>query len=164
MDDSVSDADQIENFMRFFVIEGRNIFDFVETTILKKQSPICQINGYKTSVYKLPETGDFLCVTEDNDLDQSAEMTELLSPWLMKAKHTYAFTFQSAYSYNTNQEFDKRCFVRTIPNSITANHFDFVAPMEDCNIINGVSAGGLFHNFLYLFFSCKQIILKINYF
>lgn len=146
MDPDCSDEDPIAKFNNLFVVEGRQIFDFLQTTVLKKLSPISQIDGYKTSMYKLPETGDYLCITEDNNLDEASQMTELLSPWLSKAEKTHIFTFQSAYTYNTKQEFDKRCFIRTISNlpTKTTNEFDFIAPMEDCNIVSGVSAGGLF--------------------
>lgn len=149
MDPDYSDEEPITKFNNLFVVEGRQIFDFIQTTVLKKLSPICQIDGYKTSMYKLLETGNYLCITEDNNLDEAAQMTELLSPWLSKAEKTHVFTFQSAYTYNTKKEFDKRCFIRTISNSSTetTNEFDFIAPMEDCNIVSGVSAGGLFLHF-----------------
>lgn len=144
MDEDLADVNQIGSFKNFFVLEGREIFNFVQATILKKTSPLCQIDGCKTSVYKL-STGDFLCISEDNDLDQAAQITDLLSPWLKNAENTFVFTFKSAYSYNTTQVFDKRCFIRTISN--TTIDVDFVAPMEDCNIVHGVSAGSK-----YLFF------------
>ncbi|XP_031638299.1 uncharacterized protein LOC116350597 [Contarinia nasturtii] len=133
----------VEKFKNLFIIEGRQIFDFVQTTILKKTSPLCQIDGCKTSVYKL-STGDYVCVSEENDLDQIAQMTELLMPWLEKAEQTYLFPFQSAYTYNTQKEFDKRCFIRTISNATatpTENELDGIETMEDCNIVNGLSAG-----------------------
>lgn len=142
MDEECTGADAIVSFKNLFIIEGRDIFDFVQTTILKKLSPECQIDGCKTSVYKL-STGDYLCVSEENDLDQIAQITELLAPWMEKAEQTFLFPFQSAYTYNTQQEFDKRCFIRTISNaSIAVNEPKVIAPMEDCNIVHGLSAGG----------------------
>lgn len=139
MDEDTSDVDDIPTFKNLFIVEGQDIFDFVQSTILKKLTPICQIDGYKTSVYKL-STGDYICITEDNDLDQSAQMTELLQKWLEKAEQTYLFPFKSAYTYNTQQEFDKRCFIRTISNNTTTGNA--FPPMEDCNIVYGLSAGG----------------------
>lgn len=141
MDEDRSDAD-ITSFKRMFIIEGREIFDFVQSTVLKKLTPICQIDGRKISVYQMPSGVDYVCVCEENDLDQSAQMTELLSPWLEKAEKTYLFSFQSAYTYNTEQEFDKRCFIRTITNTVSEVEVDGLAPMEDCNIVYGISAGG----------------------
>lgn len=141
MDEDSSDAD-IRSFKRFFIVEGREIFNFVQTTVLKKSSPICQIDGCKTSVYKIPGTGDYICVSEDNDLDQSAQITELLSPWLQKAEKTFLFSFLSAYTYNTDKEFDKRCFIRTISNTVSDVELDGITAMEDCNIVYGISAGG----------------------
>lgn len=143
MDDDSSGA-PIKSFKNLFIIEGRQIFDFVQTTILKKLGPICQIEGHKTSVYSIPGTGDFICVTEDTDLDQSALTTELLTPWLEKADKTFLFSFQSAYTYNTDKEFDKRCFIRTISNTASDVEFEGVTAMEDCNIVYGISAGGKF--------------------
>lgn len=141
MDEDLSGTDNIVAFKNLFIIEGQSVFDFVQTTILKKLSPICQIDGHKTSVYRL-FTGDYICVSEDNDLDQSAQMTELLVPWMQKAQHTYVFPFKSAYTYNTQQEFDKRCFFRTISNHTTTENDNEFAEMETCNIIYGLPAGG----------------------
>ncbi|XP_055301976.1 uncharacterized protein LOC129568312 isoform X1 [Sitodiplosis mosellana] len=141
MDEDSSGAENIVSFKNLFIVEGQGIFDFVQTTILKKISPLCQIDGHKTSVYRL-SNGDYICVSEDNDLDQSAKMAELLVPWLKRAEQTYVFPFKSAYTYNTQQEFDKRCFIRTISNNntTTENENEF-ASMEDCNIVYGLSAG-----------------------
>lgn len=148
MDDDSSDV-PIVPFKNLFIIEGRQIFDFVQATILKKSSPICQIVGHKTSVYQIPGTGDYICVTEDNDLDQSALTTELLTPWLEKAQKTFIFSFQSAYTYNTDKEFDKRCFIRSISNIAPEVEFEGITAMEDCNIVYGVSAGGKFEWFFF---------------
>lgn len=145
MDEDVSEVNVVP-FKRLFIIEGHEILNFVQSTILKQLSPICQIDGYKTCVYKISATGDHICVSEDNDLDQSAKMTELLSPWLKNAEKTYLISFKSAYTYNTDQEFDKRCFIRTISNTIPDVVFDGIAPMEDSNIVHGVSAGGTMKN------------------
>lgn len=143
MDEDCCDTDKIVKFKNFYVLDGRGIFDFIQSTVLKTLSPICQIDGYKTSVYKLATTSEYLCISDTTDLDQAATITDLLSPWLSKAENVFVFTFKSAYSYNTDKKFDKRCFVRTISNSkIDIDGLDFVAPMEDCNIIHGVSAGG----------------------
>lgn len=141
MDEDLSDADNIGSFKNLFIVEGQEIFNFVQTTILKGISPVCQIDGYKTSVYKM-STGDFICVCEDNDLDQMAQITELLVPWLQKAEKTYLFPFKTAYTYNTQQDFDKHCFIRTISNDTTGENENEFAPMEDCNIVYGLSAGG----------------------
>lgn len=150
MDDEGSDAD-IKPFKRLFIVEGLHIFDFVQKTILKKVNPVCQVVGYKMSVYQL-ESNDYICVCEDNYLDQSAQITELLAPWLKKAEQVYLFPFQSAYTYNTDQKFDKHCFIRTISNAAVNVDFEGIAPMEDCNILNGISAGGTQINFVFIDF------------
>lgn len=144
MDDEVTDTDKIKPFDKLFVIEGRQVFDFVKSTILKQIQPMCQINAHNTSVFQLPDTGDYLCVIDDSVMDQAAQITDLLAPWLEKARHIYSFKFQPAYLYNTDEQFDKECFVRTVPSSADNFGLDFIAPMEDCNIVHGVSAGGLF--------------------
>lgn len=143
MDDERSGAD-IKPFKRLFIVEGLQVFDFIQSTVLKKLNPVCQVVGYKMSVYQLESNADdYICVCEDNDLDQSAQITELLAPWLAKAEKCYLFPFQSAYIYNTDQKFDKRCFIRTISNAAVDVEFEGMAPMEDCNILNGISAGGI---------------------
>lgn len=142
MDDEPNDSNSIAAFGNFFLIEGRQLFDFVQSTILKKLQPICQIDAHNTSIFRVSEA-DYLCVIDDSVLDQAAQITELLTPWLSKAAKIYSFKFQSAYLYNTIEKFDKRCFIRTIPTTAEHFGFDFIAPMEDCNIVHGVSAGGL---------------------
>lgn len=144
MDEEVSDAGKIKAFSKLFVIEGRQIFDFIKSTILKQIQPICQINAHNTSVFQLPDTGDYLCVIDDSVMDQAAQITNLLAPWMEKAQHIYSFKFQPAYTYNTDGQFDKECFIRTIPSTTDTFGLNFIAPMEDCNIVHGVSAGGLF--------------------
>lgn len=145
MTEDFCDSSTIKKFRNFYVLEGREIFNFIQSTVLKKLSPICQIDGCKTSIYKLAISGDYLCISEDTDLDQTATITDLLSPWLLKAENVFVFTFKSAYSYNTDKKFDKRCFVRTISNNMSIDiGLEFCAPMEDCNIIHGISAGGEF--------------------
>lgn len=144
MDEDSPVTSSVEPFKSLFLFEGQQIFDFVQTTILKKLSPLCQIDGYKTSIYKLPSSGDYVVVTEDSDLDQTGQMTELLSPWLEKAEIVYLFPFRSAYTYNTHDEFDKRCFVRTIANTTVEKVLDGMVAMEDCNIVYGLSAGGIY--------------------
>lgn len=105
MDDERSDAD-IKPFKRLFIVEGLQIFDFVQKAVLKKLNPVCQVVGYKMSMYQLEsKANDYVCVCEDNYLDQSAQITELLTPWLTKAEKVYLFPFQSAYTYNTDQKF-----------------------------------------------------------
>lgn len=136
MDEQRANA-EIEPFARLFIVEGLQIFDFIQATVLKQLSPICQTTGYKMSIYQLPQTGDYVCVCEDNDLDQSAEVTALLLPWLTKAKKTYIFPFHSAYAYNTERDFDKRCFIRTISNAgVDGDLGAIMEPMEDCNFVS----------------------------
>lgn len=75
-------------------------------------------------------------------MDQFGEMTELLSPWLEKAEMVYLFPFQSAYTYNIDEDIDKHCFFRTISNTTVEKVLDGMTAMEDGNLIYGLSAGG----------------------
>lgn len=142
MDDEQSGAD-VKPFKRLFIVEGLKIHDFIQTTVLKQLTAVCQADGYKLSVYRLEaNAGDYMCVCEDNDLDKSAQITELLAPWMAKAEKCYLFPFQSAYIYNTDKKFDKHCFIRTISNAAVDVQLKDMEPMEDCNILNGISSGG----------------------
>lgn len=147
MDEESKDKTGVASFENLFVFEGKQIFDFINQTILKNISPTCQLENYKTAVYRLPGSNDVVCLSEGSDIDRTAQITELLLPWIDAAKQVIAFSFQAAYSYNTTKEFDKRCFVRSLhaidseSDSIDPN-LAFVEPMEDCNMIYGVSAGG----------------------
>lgn len=154
MDDDLSDQNEIKSFDSFYIIEGRQIFDFINSTILKSATPICQLENYKTAIYQLPACNYYICLTEGNDIDRTAQITELLKPWLEKARQTFAFSFQAAYSYNSSHEFDKRCFVRSIrSHDASALKLDFLEPMEDCNMIYGVAAGGTIYRYNFIFHS-----------
>lgn len=136
----------IQPFKHFYVVEGSQVLNFVQKTVLKKLTPMCQVDNYKLSVYQLDPMNvfsDYICVCEDNDLDQTARVTELLTPWLSKAEKVYLFPFQSAYTYNTDiKPIEGRCFIRTLANFGVDVESDDIEPMEDCNIVNGISAGG----------------------
>jgi len=143
MDDELSNDYEVKPFEKFFVIEGKRIFDFINKTTLKNAAPICQLESYKTAIYNFPEQNYVICLTEGNDIDVTAQITELLKPWLEKAAIVVSLSFQAAYSYNTSKEFDKQCFVRTVANTDKSNQLEleFVEPIEDSNIVYGVSAG-----------------------
>lgn len=142
MDEDSSGDRIVKPFKNLFIAEGEGIFDFMQTCVLKFCVKLCQIDAHKTSIYRTG-TGDYICVSEDNDLDQSAQMTELLMPWLKQAEQTFVVPFKSAYTYNTQQEFDKSTnFIRTIGNNLE-NENEF-APMEDGNILcGGITTGGI---------------------
>lgn len=148
MDDENENGLDIAAFDTFFIIEGKQIFDFVNKTTLKGALPVCQIDTQKTAIYSFPENDYVICLTEGNDLNTTGQITELLKPWLEKAKRTVSVSIQPAYSYNTEKKFDKRCFVRSISayGGGSGKALDYVEPLEDCNIVHGVSAGGKFRH------------------
>lgn len=143
MDDEYEHDGDIAAFDTLFIIEGKQIFDFVNRTTLKGALPTCQIDGQKTAIYSFPENGYAICLSEGNDVNTTGQITELLKPWLEKVKHTVAISIQPAYTYHTTKDFDKRCFVRSLGaySDVTEKIVD-IEPLEDCNIIPGVSAGG----------------------
>lgn len=145
MDEEAKDKSAVGPLDNFYIFEGRQLSDFINQTVLKNLSPLCQLENFKTSVYRLPGGKSVVCLSEGNDIDRTAQITELLAPWLNAASQVTAFSFQAAYSYNTTKDFDKRCFVRSVCGSQSDASFPdlpFVEPMEDCNMIYGVCAGG----------------------
>lgn len=142
MDEDLENSHTVEPFENFYIIEGKQIFEFVNKTTLKGAQPICQLDTQRTAIYRFPEQNYVICLTEGNDLNTTGQITELLKPWLEKAKKTIAVSFQPAYSYNTTKTFDKRCFVREICTSTETLAVNYVEPLEDCNIVHGISAGG----------------------
>lgn len=147
MDEESTDKNDVKSFENLYIFEGRQIFDFINQTILKNVTPICQLENYKTAVYRLPGNNDVVCLSEGSDIDRTAQITELILPWITAANQVIAFSFQPVYSYNTTKEFDKSCFVRSLHaiDSETDSvdlELSFVEPMEDCNMIYGISAGG----------------------
>lgn len=147
------ELDQMEPIDRFYVFEGRQIFDFFNAILLKSTMPICQLESYKTAVYKLPHTNSVICLTEGNELNRTAQITEMLRPWINAAKETFAFAFQPTYSYYSERNFDRMCFVRSICDNrpVDTTKLGFVEPMEDSNMISGVSAGGTLYTHTRLF-------------
>lgn len=141
---SIQELDQTEPIDRFYVFEGRQIFDFLNAILLKNTLPICQLDNFKTAVYKLPHTNSVICLTEGNEINRTAQITEMLWPWIKVANETIAFAFQPTYSYHSERDFDRQCFVRRIcdSRSVDTEKLKFVEPMEDCNMISGVAAGG----------------------
>lgn len=141
MDEDLEANPVINAFERFVVIEGNHIFDFINKTVLKGAQPVCQLSTQRTAVYSFPANGYAICVTEGTDLNATGQITELLKPWLEAAKETIAISVQPAYVYNTEKRFDRRCFVRGI-SAGSAKRLAYVEPLEDCNIVHGISAGG----------------------
>lgn len=136
--------DQVKSIDRFYVFEGRRIFDFLNAILLKNTMPLCQLESFKTAIYRVPHTNSVVCLTEGNEINRTAQITEMLWPWIKAAKETITFAFQPTYSYHSDRDFDRQCFVRSICGSrpADASKLKFVEPMEDCNMISGVSAGG----------------------
>lgn len=136
--------DQMEPIERFYVFDGRQIFDFINAILLKNTMPLCQLENFKTAIYKLPHTKYVICLTEGNDINRTAQVTEMLRPWIAAAKETIVFSFQATYSYHSELQFDRQCFVRRICGKRPADTttLKFVEPIEECNMISGVSAGG----------------------
>lgn len=145
MDDDSSAQDNVTPIDRFYVFEGRQIFDFLNAILLKNTMPICQLENYKTAIYKLPDSNAVICLTEGNDIDRTAQITEMLRPWMRAAKDTYAFAFQPNHMYHSERQFDRRCFIRSICERQPIDDDKLkklIEPMEDCNMISGVAAGG----------------------
>lgn len=144
MDNEYSCLSELKSFDKFFIIEGRQLSDFINKAVLKNLSPICQLENYNTAIYVPPDTNYVICLTDCVDINISAQITELLKPLISLSKITISFSFKPAYSYYSNKNFDKRCFVRTLTNDQDSEQLDldYVQPIEDSNIIFGVSAGG----------------------
>lgn len=140
MDDDSLAQDNVTPIDRFYVFEGRQIFDFLNAILLKNTMPICQLENYKTAIYKLPDSNAVICLTEGNDIDRTAQITEMRA-----AKDTYAFAFQPNHMYHSERQFDRRCFIRSICERQPIDDDKLkklIEPMEDCNMISGVAAGG----------------------
>lgn len=144
MDNEYSCLSELKSFDKLFIIEGRQLSDFVNKAVLKNLMPICQLENYNTSIYVPPDSNYVICLTDSLDINLSAQITELLKPLMDLSKATISFSFKPAYSYYTKKDFDKKCFVRTITNNSETEelNLNFVRPIEDSNIIFGVSAGG----------------------
>lgn len=143
MDKDGSGANSIKSVKNLFIFEFEKIVHFVQSTILKETSPLCQIDGGKTSVYKLQNSDDYIVICEDTSLEQTGPMTEMLLPWLEKAEIVYMFPVYKEGGYIHSEETDLRCFIRTVSNTDVEKLIEpITAAMEDCNIIYGLSAGG----------------------
>lgn len=145
MDEDLEANHEVAVIDHFSVFEGKQIFDFVNKAVLKSAQPICQLDTQKTSVFNFSEQGYGICVTESNDLmNTPGQITELLKPWLEKSKEVIAISLQPAFTFNTRKQFDKRYSVRSNSGRMEAGAKlpAYVEPMEDCNIVHGIKAGG----------------------
>lgn len=146
LDNEYAHLSELKTFEKFFIIEGRQLSDFINKTVLKNLQPICQLDKHNTAIYVPPGKNYVICLTDNIDINISAQITELLKPLMTVSQVTIAFSFRPAYSYYTHKNFDKRCFVRTMTNESEYEelNLDFIEPIEDSNIVFGVAAGGRF--------------------
>lgn len=70
MDENLETNGNVNEFARLFIIEGKEIFDFINKTVLKGAHPICQLTTQKTAVYNFPQHKYVVCVTEGNDFNR----------------------------------------------------------------------------------------------
>lgn len=93
------------------------------------------------------------------------QITELLRPWLEKANETIAITLQPAYTYLSQKRFDRRCFVRAISKGSTpdSKRLDYVEPLEDCNMVQGISAGGKNCNIFHVMPNIIQTMADLDF-
>jgi proteasome assembly chaperone 1 len=136
-DNIASYPDDVEQFVIF---EGHQITDFVNTAILKGTTPLCQLTTGCVTVYNLPNTKIVVCVAEEKDLNNFGPITDMLLPWLDRARRVVGVSFQSSVSYKglTEVEMQATTFVRGL-NSGLADVPEMLVP----NLLTGVAAGAV---------------------
>jgi len=140
---TLEETSQDENILEselFLILEGRNIEDFSEKTVLKNAKKIGTIPTEKTksALYYNPEKKTLIAVLHE-DLTNSGEITGLLLSYAKKAKNVITFSFRKKTEYkseNFQQVKDTITFLRGINSRLT-----YIKELETPNFISGVSAG-----------------------
>jgi len=142
------------NVEHFVIVEGTKAVDVINPSLLKNSAPIAEVAQHKVSIYELP--GFTLCVSEEKDLNYFASITDLLKPWLDKAKLCSIISMQSISEYKTDADLDY-CTIRSIN-----SQFKDIPKLEVPNFITGVSAGvGTLRKVLELPFSCYVVYVDL---
>uniref|UniRef100_A0A336MA93 Proteasome assembly chaperone 1 n=1 Tax=Culicoides sonorensis TaxID=179676 RepID=A0A336MA93_CULSO len=122
----------------FLIVEGFGVLDFMNSILLKNQSPVCHLSIGQASIYHLPNQKLAVCLTDEKDLNYFSPMTTAMDPWMKAAKNVYAISFHSASTYKGEEisETVDGCFIRGV-NSKSES----IKELEVPNIITGISAG-----------------------
>lgn len=121
------------------IFEGEAIAEFVDTAVLSKMSPLCQLSNGSCSVYDLPGTAILVVVSQEKNLHLFSLITELLEPFISVASRISTITVQSAAQHKRvtdDPEENSICYVRSLNGTLKG-----IRELEAPNIITGVAAG-----------------------
>lgn len=122
------------------IFEGENISEFVDTAVLNKRAPLCQLSSGNCSVYEIPGCPVLVVVCQEKNLHLFSLIAELLKPFIGTASRISTITVQSAAQHKRLAiEDDPVCYLRTLNGSADAT--GPVKTLEPPNIITGVAAG-----------------------
>lgn len=124
------------------LFEGEAISEFVDTAVLQKKSPLCQLSSGNCSVYDLPDSPVLVVVSQEKNLNLFSLITQLLEPFISTAARVSTITVQSSVQHKRSDEDptdDPVCYLRSL-NGCTAT-VPGIKCLETPNIITGVAAG-----------------------
>ncbi|XP_011179167.2 uncharacterized protein LOC105210107 [Zeugodacus cucurbitae] len=122
----------------FLVIEGKEVSDFVEASLLERARKICKFPSPKSSLHYVQDK-ELLIALLQEDLTNSGELTELLLPYAKEAEKVITLTVKSKIEYqseNLRNVRDEITFLRGINSKLPQ-----VEELEPPNFIVGVAAG-----------------------
>lgn len=117
-----------------YVVEGNKALNIINQPVLKKKSPICQVDHLNISIYKLAEDS-YLILSEEKDLNYFASATQLLDKWISAAENVIALSIQSKFEFK-GPKTEEVCFFRAVNSKLPE-----VEELEVPNFVTGLSGG-----------------------
>lgn len=122
----------------FLIIEGKDVTEFVETSLLEGARKICKLPSPKSYLHYMQDQ-EILVALLQEDLTNSGEVTELLLPYAKEAEKVITLTVKSKIEFqseNLKCVRDDITFLRGINSNLPQ-----VEELEPPNFIVGVAAG-----------------------
>ncbi|XP_036341822.1 uncharacterized protein LOC118751158 [Rhagoletis pomonella] len=122
----------------FLLIEGTDVSEFVEASLLQNARKICKIPSSKSSLHYVKDKEVLIALLKE-DLTNSGEVTELLLPYAKLAETVITLTVKSKIEYqseNLRKIRDDITFLRGINSKLP-----HVEELDAPNFVVGVAAG-----------------------
>ncbi|XP_053969594.1 uncharacterized protein LOC128871677 [Anastrepha ludens] len=122
----------------FLLIEGADVSDFVEASLLQDARKICKLPSANSSLHYINDK-ELLIALLQEDLTNSGEVTELLLPYAKQAETVITLTVKSKIEYQSENLLkirDEITLLRGINSKMSQ-----VEELEAPNFVAGVAAG-----------------------
>lgn len=118
------------------------VSEFVDTAILKRRAPLCQLKSGNCAVYDLPDSPVLVVVSQEKNLHLFSAITELLAPFIgTTAQRITTLTVLSGAQHKRiekgrDSSDNPICYLRSLNGTLND-----IETLEVPNLITGVVAG-----------------------